>query len=286
MGVLIHAVDGSLQMDGAFESHFVDVHKPHGHRALVSRLAQHGVATFDRVEDSSALLRLARSLGDVLPHRDSDLRGVTTLERTESGSSPRRGYLGFSSRELFPHTDGSSIASPPPLVMFACSQPAPQGGHTILVDARALWRRLSVTRPRILDELSRPLSVRFGGEQAHVGSIFEGVEGDQPPLDGTRRLCVRFRWDGLAQCAPSTTAALPALLVLIRETAVSFELARGQGYVVQNGRWLHGRTAYAGFRRVHRVLVRPRREGRAGDIIPFGFEAPSSPLKEEPTIER
>jgi TfdA family taurine catabolism dioxygenase TauD len=262
-------------MERAFESHFVDVHEPHGHRALISRLAQRGVATFDRVEGSSALLRLARSLGDIVPHRDSDPRGVTTLQPTESDSSPRHGYLGFSSRELFPHTDGSSIASPPPLVMFACSQPAPQGGHTMLVDARALWQRLTVTVPGILEELSRPLSVRFGDEQAHVGSIFEGVEGDLPPLDGTRRLCVRFRWDGLAQFAPSTTTALPSLLDLIRETAVSFGLARGQGYVVQNGRWLHGRTAYAGFRRVHRVLVRPHREGRTGDIIHFGFEPPS-----------
>ncbi len=270
MGTVVHATGGSLRLDRIFEQYFVDVHRRRGNAELVARLRRHGIVTFDGVQGPSDLLRLARSIGNVLPHRDSDVRGVTTLAGTDSGNLRRQGYLGFSSEALFPHTDGSSIPSPPCLVLLACEVPAAQGGATLVVDGCALYERLRTNMPATLAALSRYGSARFGGESGYHGSVFEVVAGDQP--DTARWVSIRFRWDGLAIFSPSTSAALPAFLELVEESTLKFTLDRGQGYIIQNGRWLHGRTEYAGHRRVHRVLISPHRRYRSDmDTIPFGF---------------
>jgi hypothetical protein len=258
---------------GPFDRHFVDVHAAGGRQTLVSQLAGRGLATFDGMRTPSELLALARSVGDVVPHRDSDRDGVTTLAGAERSSRPLPGYLGFSAKELVPHTDGSSVASPPPLVMLACAVPAPHGGETLVVDGAEIYDRLRHEAPAVLQQLSQPRSARFGAEEGYLGSIFEYVIRDQPDSDG--RMSVRFRWDGLSAFAPPTAAVLPQFLDLVREVALEFALHSGQGYLVQNGRWLHGRRAYRGYRCAYRILIRSRTMDSLGGAVPCGFVASS-----------
>jgi len=259
-------------MEEEFERYFVDIHSAEGHVKLIARLARDGIATFDRVPTARQLLSLARSIGDILPHRDSDAVGVTTLAGTESTASARPGYLGLTSRELFPHTDGTGVVHPPTLVMLVCEQPAPRGGATTVVDARALYAWLSVHAPAVLHELRQPGSARFGGKPEYRGAVFEPVAEARRNEDA--RISIRFRWDELAAFTASTRAVMPVFLDLISRTGSQFTLRRGQGYIVQNGRWLHGRIEYAGDRKVHRILVRPRFHTPAHDVIRFGFAPP------------
>src|ERR1041385_6880065 len=101
MGLLLRAVVGSWRMEEEFERYFVDVHSAEGRVELIARLARDGISTFDRVPTAEQLLSLERSIGNILPHRDSDSAGVTTLAGTESAAAARPGYLGLTSRELF-----------------------------------------------------------------------------------------------------------------------------------------------------------------------------------------
>ncbi len=70
-------------------------------------------------------------------------------------------------------------------------------------------------------------------------------------------MIVRLRLDDLAQFSPQATRALPALRATISRHAITFALAAGQGYVLDNHRWLHGRRAYTGHRVIYRVTGNP-----------------------------
>ncbi|MGW4212842.1 TauD/TfdA family dioxygenase [Lentzea sp. NPDC004789] len=53
--------------------------------------------------------------------------------------------------------------------------------------------------------------------------------------------------------SPEVNRWIPALRAAIDRHAFEFGLAAGQGYVLDNHRWLHGRRAFTGQRVVHRV---------------------------------
>jgi hypothetical protein len=131
-----------------------------------------------------------------------------------------------------------------------CKSPAPIGGDSVLVDGYEIRAVLASRFPEALRELSRPASVVFGGGDAfHAGAIFE---------DGPGGIHIRFRYDNLAYFSPPLIPLMPSFLSLLDERAFSFRLGAGQGYIVDNRRWLHGRTAFSGPREMHRLLVRRR----------------------------
>ena len=82
---------------GAYQA---DIHDPQhrGHTLVVLRDV--GLVTFDGLRDRAGLLRLARDLLTVRPHRDAGPDGVTVITRTESVSCIR--LRGIQSSELGP----------------------------------------------------------------------------------------------------------------------------------------------------------------------------------------
>jgi len=244
-----------------FERFYVDLHAPGGQAALVDRLAGHGLVTFDQIFGRDAALRLMRSIATVVQHRDSDADGVTVLTASEPLARVRSGFAGFSSQPLAPHTDGSSLPRPPTLVMLLCAVRAREGGATEVTDGREVYDWLAAEAPDVLRELATPLSALFGTGGGHLGSVFEPVGSG---------MYIRFRHD-LARFSPSVTAVLPPFLEVIRTRTVRFTLGPGQGYVLQNGRWLHGRTGFTGRRQIHRILGEPYPAERLGRSIGFGF---------------
>lgn len=68
-------------------------------------------------------------------------------------------------------------------------------------------------------------------------------------------ICLRFRYDSLGYYTAPVCTVLPIFLNLLERHTISFTLQKQQGYILQNGRWLHGRTAFRGEREMYRVLV-------------------------------
>jgi Taurine catabolism dioxygenase TauD, TfdA family len=66
-----------------------------------------------------------------------------------------------------------------------------------------------------------------------------------------------LRFDELARFAPTVTHWLPELRAAIDRHTTTVQLGRGQGYVLHNYRWLHGRRAFTGQRVMFRVHVDP-----------------------------
>jgi alpha-ketoglutarate-dependent taurine dioxygenase len=228
---------------GPLAEHVVDV--------LVSDLASTGLAMVEGVDDERTLLWLAGSLAVVAPHRDGAPNGITLL--ADRGRVAGHGGLaGFGAGALAAHTDRSSLPEPPGLLIVVCRASGRTGGESILADGQAVYADLARHSPGTLAALSVPRSVLFGGTAGHLGSVIT----HRP--DG--RVSLRLRWDSLARFSPGVSRVLPDLRAAVDRHTVEIALRPGQGYVIDNHRWLHGRRAFTGSRAVYRVLGDPHVE--------------------------
>lgn len=224
---------------------------------LVRRLSRDGLVAFTGVGDRNELLHLSRRLGEIRPHPHGDADDLTLIARR----SELQGHStdGFSSRRLALHTDGSSMARPPTLVIIGCLAPATDGGATVLADGAAAHRDLLRIAPAALAALSAPGSARFGASGGFESAVYT-------PVPGTDRVCVRFRSDADIWFAAETRRALPLFASVLRSRSFMLDLGPGDGYVLQNGRWLHGRRALSGSQSMLRALCDP-----SSPALAFGF---------------
>lgn len=247
-----------------FNAFYLDVAGAHAEEQIARVLAQDGLVTFDGIQSSGELLQLCSRLGTIVKHRDADEVGLTRITK-RSEMQPGEGYQAFTASHLTLHTDGSSIPEPPTLVVLWCERPAAEGGLSLFVDGKQLYQVLANEYPQVLETLSTPKSALFVGAETPVyGSIFSrGADGS---------ICVRFRYDGLGYYAAPVCSVLPIFLDLLDRSTLTFPLQKQQGYMLQNGRWLHGRTAFRAEREMYRVLVRTDHATAFGSSVHLGFQ--------------
>lgn len=247
-----------------FAAFYLDVVGPYAEERIARALAQDGLVTFDGIQSSGELLQLCRRLGTIVKHRDADEAGLTHIAK-RSDMQHGEGYQAFTSSHLTLHTDGSSIAEPPTLVVLWCEWPAVEGGASLFVDGKQLYQVLANEYPQMLKTLSTPNSALFAGAAPPVyGSIFS--------IRSDGSICVRFRYDGLGYYAAPVCSVLPIFLGLLEQYTLTFPLQKQQGYILHNGRWLHGRTAFRGEREMYRILVRTDPATELGQCVHLGFQ--------------
>ena len=195
----------------------------------------------------------------IRPHRDAGPDGVTMITDTRT-TDP--GYAAFTDAELIPHTDGTSMPDPPGLLLLTCQQPASHGGNTLLADAASITTAPAEQHPAALRALSAPRAAYFGAAGGYLGPVCE---------PGPGRARVRLRLDDLAMFSADATPLIPLLRAVVIEHQQAIHLDAGQGLLVSNTRWLHGRDSYTGPRIMFRIL---------GDPLPStgiqpGFPAPA-----------
>lgn len=214
-------------------------------QSLNEALATRGIATFDLCFNRMELISIAESLGRIHPHRDSDSAGLTVLEpATDASRSP----LGFTRKGLFPHTDCSGESRPPDVVVFCSEEQAEFGGESLFVDVRALIMELRYDLRGFFSILTRPDAAMFSTPTGFT---------PMPILaqDCLGRFAFRFRLDNRIQFSDELAYRLPELIEIIRRHIISIPLCNGQGFVLNNGWWLHGRSSFSGYRRAVRILV-------------------------------
>ena len=226
---------------------FPDLSGPAGLAQVIGKLREDGLATFGGMSDRTVLREVAERLLRVYPHPDAGPDGVTAV--TSRGDDHRPGLAGFTSTELRPHTDRSGVPEPPLLIMLTCAVPAEHGGESLVVDGDRLYGALAAEDDEALGILSRPRSALFGGAGGYLGAIFEH--------DSEGRVSVRLRLDELSRFSPDVTRVMPRLVALAEENTLILPLRTGQGYILNNSRWLHGRTRFSGTRTMLRVLGNP-----------------------------
>ncbi|MFD7014013.1 TauD/TfdA family dioxygenase [Streptomyces sp. NPDC059928] len=232
---------------------------------LADRLRETGLVALDGlgsvggVVARSVVLGFAERIMEITAHRDSDPDGLTTLYDTRRHAK-RTGYAGLTNRELAPHTERSGLPRPPRLMLLVCANPAAQGGACLLTDGQAVHAELAEKHPEALDLLSTRHTAYFGGGDGHPTQIFT------PHAEG--RVSLRLRTDTLARWNPLVTPHLPLLRAVISRHQITLPLLAGQGYLLDNTRWLHARQRFTGDRLCWRALGEPH---PAVLPLPMGF---------------
>ncbi|TDC81855.1 TauD/TfdA family dioxygenase [Actinomadura sp. 7K507] len=223
---------------------------------IAQRLRDVGLVVLDGMASRDAVLALAFRVMDITAHRDSDPDGLTTI-RDSGRHQDRPGFGGFTDKELAPHTERSGLATPPRLMLLVCGRPADQGGECLLTDARAVHAELMANRREAALALADPRTTFFGAGDGHAAQVFSAhPEG---------RVSVRLRLDGLARWSPLVQPYVRDLWEVTLRHQISLRLAAGQGYLLDNSRWLHARRAFTGDRLCWRALGEPKFE------LPVGF---------------
>lgn len=230
-----------------------DLRHPGGRARMRQLLARDGLAVFHGAHNRAEMLMAAATMMTVLPHPDSGPDGITAI--TDLGAAGEHpGAAGFSRRELAAHTDRSSVPAPPALLMTVCARPAHAGGASTLTDGQAVYAELAAASPEVLAALTRPRSVLFGGAGGHLGAVFTATPAT---VASPARLHLRLRLDDLVTFAPDLLTHLPALRLAIARRTITVPLGAGQGYILDNHRWLHAREQFTGTRTLYRVLGHP-----------------------------
>ncbi|MFJ6437803.1 TauD/TfdA family dioxygenase [Streptomyces sp. NPDC091416] len=151
--------------------------------------------------------------------------------------------------------------------MLVCLRKADAGGEVLLTDGQAVHEHLSRTAPEALEYMSRPGTAFYGGGGGHASQIFT-------PL--ASRALLRFRRDQLAQFSPLIQRFLPHLHEAIAAHQRTFLLEPGQGYIVDNHRYLHARAAFDGPRECVRALGEPRFPMLPGFSVGDLWQSPSA----------
>jgi Taurine catabolism dioxygenase TauD, TfdA family len=230
-------------------THYVDLTSAHAEATVAERLRNTGLIIFDGLAGRRSVLAFATRIMAMTPHRDSDSDGLTTI-RDIPGKCGRAGYAGLGRGELLAHTEGSSLPEPPRLMLLACQRPADQGGECLLADGRAVHADLSTSWHEAAVMLSRPCTAFFGAGDGHCTQVFTVHPGG--------RVTLRLRQDELARWSPLVAPHLPRLAEVIIRHQVRLPLTPGQGYLLDNYRWLHARTQFTGDRCCLRALGEPR----------------------------
>ncbi|MGW1411874.1 TauD/TfdA family dioxygenase [Streptomyces sp. NPDC002403] len=219
-----------------------------GAGGIAEQLREHGMVMVNGLTSRESVLAFARRTMTLTPHRDSDPDALTTIHDI-GWKAQQPGLEGLGSGELRAHTERSSVPEPPRLMLLVCLRPAVTGGKALLTDGQAVLDHLATHNPGAVEPLSLPGTAFFGDGGGHPSQIFT-----RHP-DG--RVSLRFRQGELAQFSPMVEHFLPDLRAAITAHERSVALSQGQGYLIDNHRYLHARTAFSGRRLCVRALGEP-----------------------------
>lgn len=201
------------------------------------------------------LLRLANQLGVILKNKDG--QKFTRLSPTcvEAKNNQR----GFTRLPLYPHTDRSPVSDPPNILILFCEKPAPNlGGASILADGLKVLQDMQQNANAHFSALQKKGSAMFcDGKTLHQGAVIEKVD---------NQFSIRFRFDEYGFFSGEIVDSIQILKRYIKKHSFSFGLGKGEAYVINNRRWLHGRESFEGGRIIHRLHIKAFPE-----MLPRGF---------------
>ncbi|TDC76314.1 hypothetical protein E1285_40190 [Actinomadura sp. 7K507] len=207
-------------------------------------LATSGVV-FIRDGDLPTLIELLLTFSELYHHPHEDSVGITRIEGASSASTiGHPGRQAFSRDALPLHTDRAMVAAPPTLATLLTVQAPAQGGEALLADLAPAIHRL--TRLPDLAEACRSAVLVSADRQAPV----------LEPL-GPAGYRFRYRNDAIARSRLLSSCGWPVLEELrkLRNTPRVVRMSAGDGYIVHNHRYLHGRRSFSGDRQMIRLLA-------------------------------
>ncbi len=138
------------------------------------------------------------------------------------------------------HTDLQYVDDPPDYIAILCVTPDARGeGRSIFADIRAAAGGLSA---EALAELQQP-RFAFKAPPHYRGGLVARKPILEKDAGGAWR--VRVRFDRATADSPAAEAALKELSRALDQHRIEFLVGRGQAYIIDNRRVVHGRTPFS-----------------------------------------
>lgn len=212
---------------------------------LKTEVDETGIARF-RLGSREELLLLSRHFGPLLTHRDAAPDTVTVVKHMPEKNG-LDGYAGLAAGPLRPHTDGSGNNVVPKYITLWCARNESIGGESTMADGQAVVEDLLKENPWAVEKLRAPNAAIYrSGDEQYCGPVLTQI-GD--------RWKIRLRLDTNGFFATETLQAVVALRDAIAARTFTFPLAPGEGYIIDNERYLHGRLTFRGSREMLRTLI-------------------------------
>ena len=149
---------------------------------------------------------------------------------------------------------------PPRLLITSLKVKSETGGESLLVDSEEVIKTIKAKDRALYDLIINPKYSSFRND--------DGTFSPRPIYDVDSSI-FRFRFDDGIQLSASLIDRFPSLCREIYEHAYAISFEPGQSYIVDNHRFLHGRTSFTGSRELLRVLAYPH---SAGTVRPILFD--------------
>jgi alpha-ketoglutarate-dependent taurine dioxygenase len=214
---------------------------------ITEQFRLNGFAFVQGVEHRDLFIQLLSSFGEIFRHPDAAPDGVTEL-KPDAQKAQNLGAAGFNRHKLELHTDRSNIKHPPQIIAMLYRKNTGIGDDAIFVDGAELYRLLRENHPATFRWARSANAVAFNdGRSEYSGPIFDDAN------DKTVRL--RFRADDFGFFPLPHFPELQTFLRCAHSLAKVHRPADNDVVILDNTRWLHGRTQYEGSREVWRILV-------------------------------
>ncbi|MFI0912455.1 TauD/TfdA family dioxygenase [Streptomyces abikoensis] len=234
------AVNGQRRNARLFKAHLVPGWDDDAGQVIADQLERTGLVTLTGLTSAQDIAGIAAQVMDTSPYQGEEPYGLHGICDTREhahridGAVHTRGPVDL-------HTCGAALRWPPRLILLACVQKARKGGEVLLADSRALYVDLLRSRPDAAHALSLPRAAHFGLEaESFFAPVFKLLAGQ---LDA-----VRLRQDGFVRWPEHTQPYVPVLRSLLARHQQAITLRPGEAVLLDNARWLHGRTAFTGNR--------------------------------------
>lgn len=211
---------------------------------LKTKLQNNGIIFFEKIINEEEFCNFCENFGNIYYHRDSNQNGITIVKNC---SENKDGFIGLTSNSLFPHTDRSTVQEPPNLLALYCKEQSGEGGETTLIDMKKVLYQIIEKFGLNNPLLEKNNAIFADQDNIHVGNIIEIQK------DGS--FFVRFRNDKFGYFNSELNKIMPEFYSIIAENTIQIKLNTGQGYVINNGRYLHGRNSFVGSREMWRILL-------------------------------
>lgn len=191
-------------------------------------------------------------------------------EVSDKGAAADARYVADSAAHFSLHTDRAFSVMPPPYIGLLCEAAASTGGESLLADAQALYQHvLAEAGADALASLFQPFyTLRRSPHEVHRPLFFCNEHG---------RNCFAYRGKDMAtevRFPPEYAALMRLVEGFLTDPAnmLKLPLEPGQILLVDNHRYLHGRSEFQG----QRLLLRLYFSGRNAESPVTGFTGAES----------
>lgn len=204
-----------------------------------------GIALF-KLASRDELLTFSRGFGDLLMHRDAEPDTVTVVKHVPDKEG-LDGYAGLAAGPLRPHTDGSGNDVVPKYITLWCAKNEGSGGQCTMADGQAVVEDLLRDTPWVVEKLAAENAAIYkSGSEQYSGPVIWKDNG---------RWKIRLRIDSNGFFSAEALHAVEVLREAIAARTFTFPLEPGDGYIIDNERYLHGRLTFSGAREMLRTLM-------------------------------